>query len=141
VVALCKTQLFGHLRLRECAWQILTKGENPRITLNTMANKLLGRFYFKQTSNGNLIGEFSNNLSAEISTESCDLKGASSGYVGQYKSTWQENRKPLFANLVIAPNTANSRLFSLIWRRGGKPIFEGAGMLCDDILVGDYHDV
>jgi hypothetical protein len=30
-------------------------------------------------------------------------------------------------------------VFTLKWT--GKANFEGEGMLCDNILIGDYHDV
>jgi hypothetical protein len=103
---------------------------------------ITGRFYFKQTSNGNLIGEFSNDHSTGISTESADLKSANENlYLGKYDSTWQDNGKPgCFADLEIThkPNT-NNKIFTLKWR--GKSNFDGEGMLCDNILIGDYHDV
>jgi hypothetical protein len=110
-----------------------------------MANDLIGRFYFKKTSNGNLIGEFSNNQkNSRISTESSDLvksENANRNYIGTYNSTWQENGKPLFADLTISPKIGNNELFTLSWSRNGKPIFKGEGMLCDDILIGDYQNV
>jgi hypothetical protein len=113
-----------------------------------MANKIIGRFYLKQTSNGNLIGEWSNNTRAEIFTESCDLrekessalrKSANDRFLGVYYSTWQEGGQPCFANLTISPKTGNDKLFTLKWR--GIANFDGEGMLCDDILIGDYHQV
>ena len=39
-----------------------------------MAKLLIGQFYFKRTTNGNLVGEFSNNFENRIYTESSDLK-------------------------------------------------------------------
>jgi hypothetical protein len=105
-----------------------------------------GRFYFKTTRNGNLIGEFSNNASKEICTESCDLQppslqGANAAYSGKYYSTWQENGKPCFAELTISPKVGNI-IFTLEWRgMKGTGNFDGEGMLCDDILIGDYRSV
>jgi hypothetical protein len=109
-----------------------------------MPTNLIGRFYFKKTRNGNLIGEFSNNLSGNIiSTESADfiekVEGADGDYFGKYHSTWQENGKSYFANLEITPKVGNNKLFTLNWTRNGK-IFVGEGMLCDDILIGDYKE-
>jgi len=43
-----------------------------------------GRFWFKRTVNGNLIGEFSNNVSESISTESADLITTPESFVGVY---------------------------------------------------------
>jgi hypothetical protein len=103
--------------------------------------KVTGRFYFKQTSNGNLIGEFSNDQSTGISTESADLLGINNiDFIGTYNSTWRENRTPSFAVLEIThkPNT-NNKIFTLQWR--GVSNFDGEGMLCDDILIGDYRSV
>ena len=117
--------------------------------------KLIGRFFFKKTDNGNLIGEFSNNPGSGISTESADLipdsailkenadlkEGyANGGFVGEYNSTWQEDGKPHFAKLKIFIKTGSHKLFTLEWHRGKQLIFEGEGMLCDGILIGDYHD-
>jgi len=104
-----------------------------------MEKKIIGRFYFKQTTNGNLIGEFSNNHSTGISTESCELRERKGDYLGDYESTWQENGKPILAQLTISPKP--NGLFILEWRKGPMCIFKGEGMLCDDILIGDYHSV
>jgi hypothetical protein len=119
-------------------------GHNPR--KDYMANEIIGRFYFRRTSNGNLIGEFSNNKSGvgglpQTSTESCDLRGSDTGdYLGEYYSTWQEQGKPQFADLKISHKNGTTRLFSLEWTRSGKPIFKGEGMLCDNVLIGDYQN-
>ena len=104
-----------------------------------MANKIIGRFYFKQTSNGNLIGEFSNDHSTGISTESSELFGCKSdGFVGKYYSTWQEDRVACFADLEIAhKHNTNNKIFTLKWT--GKSGFVGEGMLCDNILIGNYR--
>jgi hypothetical protein len=98
-----------------------------------MAN-VTGRFYFKQTSNGNLIGEFSNHQSPDIYTESAD------GYIGKYYSTWREVRTPRFADLEIS-KTGSTKKFSLIWNVTGGEKYTGEGMLCGDILIGDYESV
>ena len=108
-----------------------------------MPKTISGRFYFKQTSNGNLIGEFTNYQSDRIFTESAD-QSASSGncpYLGQYNSTWQENGKSCLADLEISPTNGSNEIFSLTWREKGRTIFVGGGMLCDNILIGDYHSV
>ena len=101
--------------------------------------KINGRFYFKQTSNGNLIGEWSN-YESEPATESSDLQGEYQPTVqfnGIYNSTWQENGVAVFKELQI---TKVGNKFKLDWKDKGKtrPDFTGEGMLCDNILVGDY---
>lgn len=107
-----------------------------------MANDLLGRFYFKKTSNGNLVGEFSNNKSKSISTESADKIESFDSYIGTYNSTWQENGTMRFAKLYISQkkDTGNT-IFTLEWKVDDKLIFVGEGMFCDNILIGDYQGV
>lgn len=109
-----------------------------------MQDKTIGRFYFKQTSNGNLIGEFSNdNSQDEISTESAERKVHNDGFAGDYVSTWQENGGPCYAKLSISPKkNVWTKIFSLTWvETNGTRIFEGEGMFCGDILIGDYRNV
>jgi len=118
---------------------------------NQNQQQLLGRFFFKKTDNGNLIGEFSNNLDAIIHTESADLiKGCEEKdnecvychYHGTYNSTWQEGGEPHFKELKISKNTGkfgSNKLFSLEWSDKNVPVYVGEGMLCDGILIGDYH--
>jgi hypothetical protein len=102
--------------------------------------RIKGRFYLKQTRNGNLVGEFSNNGNTSLSTESCDSTSIvpTGSFIGNYQSTWQEGGQALFADLHII---AGGRLFELTWSRNGKVIFKGTGMLCDDTLIGDYQSV
>jgi hypothetical protein len=103
--------------------------------------KVKGRFYFKQTSNGNLLGEFSNSGSQSW-TESADATGSTTcNFVGSYQSSWQESGASFFAELTIAPKANCHNLFSLEWKRSGTLIFKGEAMLCDDILVGDYQSI
>jgi hypothetical protein len=102
-----------------------------------MSEKIIGRFYLKKTSNGNLVGEFSNDHDTRISTESCDLMGNAAGYFGEYHSTWQENGQSHFAKLTISPN--GPHLFALKWCSGTSDIFVGDGMMCDEILIGNYQ--
>ena len=115
-----------------------------------MATKVSGRFYFKLTANGNLLGEWSNrdSIAAQpTSTESADFDVSLGSpktrgtFVGSYRSTWQENGVAVFATLKIDLKPHVPDIFTLTWHSPskGKPIFNGEGMLCDDILVGDYH--
>jgi hypothetical protein len=128
---------------------------NKKINKNKiMAKKVNGRFYFKKTDNGNLIGEFSNNQDDNIYTESADLikscankECANCKYHGTYHSSWQEECEALFAELEISPKKGSAQLFTLEWFRKDSSdshkelIFVGEGMLCDGILFGDYHGV
>jgi len=106
-------------------------------------SRINGRFYFKLQTSGNLTGEFSNYLSESPSTESADrCCSQEEGYAGVYLSTWQEYEIACFANLIIEykPNT-NNTIYSLIWVSENEDIYRGEGMLCDNILIGDYHSV
>lgn len=107
-----------------------------------MSKNLIGRFYFKQTKNGNLIGEFSNNLSTRNSTESADLVLASfnqGDFVGEYNSTWQEDDNTgHFTNLSITKK--HKDIYTLQWQRDNQIIFWGEGFIANDILIGDYRD-
>lgn len=97
-------------------------------------SKIIGRFYFKQTTNGNLLGEFSNNGTKRNYTESADLLSKKEiDFVGEYNTTWYED-EACSAKLVIKLKHEN--IFTLKW--SGKSNFDGEGMLCDNILIGNY---
>lgn len=103
--------------------------------------KIIGRFYFKQTRNGNLLGEFSNYKSTRNFTESANIiSGFHSDFIGNYIATWNEN-KPTTLNLTITNKPSTNGIFSLVWSENDKPIFKGEGFIVDDILLGDYQDV
>lgn len=106
-----------------------------------MNKKLIGRFYFKKTKNGNLIGEFSNNLSKTNSTESADLiKQDTIGFNGEYASSWREDAEVKFAKLSITDKAGCKNIYTIKWEQGDIIIFWGEGFVCDDILIGDYRD-
>jgi hypothetical protein len=110
-----------------------------------MPDRTVGRFYFKRTSNGNLLGEFSNRAEPSAFTESCDLTepapNATNPYEGTYASHWREGQEACYADLTISRKQGTA-LFRLEWRgRGDAGNFDGEAMLCDDMIVGDYHSV
>ena len=102
---------------------------------------MIGRFYFRRTINGNLVGEFSNNHSTAIQTESAERNGRGTNFIGTYQSTWNDDDGPTTAVLTIRfkPRT-NTRIYLLIWREVKGATFWGEAMLCDDLLIGDYRD-
>ena len=107
-----------------------------------MSLKLIGRFFFKKTDTGNLIGEWSNNNAPDIYTESSDLQNKGDEkdklkFEGTYFSTWQEKGKPKFAELNI---THKDCKYFLLWENEGKKIFYGEGMLMGGMLIGDYRE-
>jgi hypothetical protein len=108
--------------------------------------RLIGRFYFKKTANGNLIGEYSNRdpASARSYAEAATRIACGSEWVGDYTTTWCEAPKNecVSARLEIEAKPDCVGIFSLRWRPtsvpNGKEMFVGEAMLCDDMLVGDY---
>lgn len=115
-----------------------TIGEAPRF---------IGRFYFKLTVNGNLLGEYSNNhkdcirscVEAANRTSEWPVGSEKPGekFVGEYISTWLEGKKCDKVNLTITRREGSESMFLVRWSEK----FEGQGMLCDDILIGDYRPV
>lgn len=102
---------------------------------------LIGRFYFKKTANGNLLGEFSHNRSEINSSESADILNYSDDFIGTYFTTWQENNAPRSANLKIEfKQGTGDRIYKLTWTLDNKELFLGEGFLCDKILFGDYRN-
>jgi hypothetical protein len=100
-----------------------------------MNEKLTGTFYFKQTTSRNLIGEFTNNESEGILTETATPTPSSTNeYEGNYDSVWLDTELH-HADLSIN-KTGNK--FKLKWSETGKPSYEGEGMLVDNILIGYY---
>src|SRR5574343_1715476 len=108
---------------------------------------MIGRFYFRRTNCGNLLGEFSNNLSRNnlpqrvIQTESADAINPTTDFIGTYTTTWTEVKNAINAILTISfkPET-NEQIFTLIWTENNVPIFWGEGMRCGDLLIGAYRD-
>lgn len=103
--------------------------------------KILGRFYFKRSSNGNLLGEFSNNFSETIDIEGAVAKERTIDFIGIYETYWSETDLSYPITLEIKRKIENnSFIYSLRWIENGKTIIWGEGMLCDDILIGDYRN-
>ena len=99
-----------------------------------MNNHFTGSFYFDKTVNGNLIGEFSNNGSDSIMTESATAKSNGSNFEGGYISTWFDIDLTM-ADLTI---TKKGKKYLLEWTNTGKEDFTGEGFLSGDKLIGFY---
>jgi len=101
---------------------------------------IIGQFYLKKTDNGNIIGEFSNNLSDGVYSMSGDLLEGESGFTGTYRVTWREKNEGIFTYLEISYLYENNKLFKLVWKDNKKKeLFEGEGMLSDNLLIGSYR--
>lgn len=110
-----------------------------------------GEFYFKLTSNGNLVGEFVNrDPNCIIATESAVrssmvAEGQEPGFEGTYHSTWFEENKAEAALLEITPdrdrsNQVRPRRYRLEWWNLNRNhvLFHGYGFVADHLLVGHY---
>lgn len=104
-----------------------------------MGNTLIGSFYFKKTNNGNLVGEFANNSSEAITTESANELALTKTFIGNYDSTWHDNSTH-FAKLYIhLREKDNDRIFALDWEENGVQTYKGEGFLLDkETLIGFY---
>ena len=105
---------------------------------------LIGRFYYKQTKNGNLLGEFSNNFTDENITECANIKSTfekKNKFIGSYATAWLENSAKSLI-LKIEYKTQNKEIFKLTWTnpKNNEIIFYGEGFIVDKILIGDYRD-
>lgn len=106
---------------------------------------LIGRFYFKRTATGNLLGEYSHRGSASRSVyaEAATRTRAGRGWEGTYQTVWREepNFTPVFARLEISQAEGSTVLFKVEWfddANAARRIFEGEAMECDGNLIGDY---
>jgi hypothetical protein len=100
-------------------------------------------FYFEQLESGNLVGEYVNVDMTERGTESADIVPESRlnphvPLVGKYKSSWWDGDAD-GSLLEIKKHHTGFEIFELTWTNNNTTIFEGIGMLCGDMLVGEYH--
>jgi len=110
--------------------------------------KIYGRFYYKQTQNLNLLGEFSNYTTFRNHTESADINHTNDSemkispqpFIGEYTATYQTDNEAYLLKLSISyKSNSNNSIFTLKWTdKSNKTVFEGEGFLVDNLLVGDY---
>jgi len=101
---------------------------------------VLGSFYFQLTNNGNLLGEYMNNKSTRVTTESADFIGEfHDSFIGDYQTTWFDGTGQNML-LSIRLKNENRNIFRLDWRIGNIIHFVGEGFLSNDQLIGTYWD-
>lgn len=105
--------------------------------------KIIGSFYLKQTSNGNLTGEYTNNTLFTVSTESAVLKEAGTEpFSGRYFSTWYERDVAYSAELIIKPleNVSHTNAkYMLVWiDKVTGPVYEAEAFVAEGMLIGHY---
>ncbi len=107
--------------------------------------KVTGRFYFKKTDNGNLQGEYSNNFTTKVYTESATIISDYTGknnFVGSYNASWVESNEieSFSACLEINKKENSINIYSLIWKHSENILFTGEAMLSDGMLIGNYQN-
>ena len=103
---------------------------------------IVGRFYFKQTSNYNLIGEYSNNLSENNLSECANkVDEITEQFIGKYITTWFDNESISLDLIISHKKKSNKSIFTLNWQnRNDEIYFYGEAFLVDEILIGDYRN-
>ncbi len=103
-----------------------------------------GRFCFIRTQNGNLLGEYSNQLSRFNATECAELRRRDEEeppFAGTYRSTWLEDDGPEDMLLTIGPRPSErDSIYKLTWSRGTEVVFYGEAFVFNDVLIGNYWD-
>ena len=104
-----------------------------------------GWFYFKQSDSGNLIGEYGHEYSPlGVYTESGEFVKGDQDILknpnaknAEFESTWMDpNTTPTWGKLEVE---RNGRIFKVKWSYKTGPVFEGKGILCDGVLIGEFH--
>lgn len=109
-------------------------------------SEIIGSFYLKKTSNGNLKGEFTNNRHYTVFTERAELREKGIfPFIGKYFSTWDEIDGPDSSYLTIGflSNAKHSNAkYELIWHdENNKVRFRGEALLAEGMLIGHYVSV
>lgn len=100
-----------------------------------MKKDFTGVFYFERTTNSNLLGEFSNNESEIIMTESAIASGGTNDFEGDYTTSWFDFK----VNGVNMKIKRTGNKYEITWLdNDGKPIFKGEGFLAGNKLIGFY---
>ena len=102
---------------------------------------MIGNFNYIKNKSGNIIGEFTNNLTSKIYSECSNLiEGNLLEFTGIYRSIWEENNTPYISKLVIEKNKDFKS--NLIWYdNDNNIIFKGEGFIFKNTLTGYYQDV
>jgi hypothetical protein len=100
-----------------------------------------GRFYFRLTDAGNLLGEYSNtdlDVTRPESASRNDFSGTG-GFAGDYVSTWIEPPgRGMVAQLRIRPKPKPSTQFALEWEVSGTVEFRGEAFVNAGLMIGNY---
>ncbi|MBS1511088.1 MAG: hypothetical protein JST86_09615 [Bacteroidetes bacterium] len=99
---------------------------------------LIGAFNFTRDNiNGNLSGEFFNNLTGVARIETATPLNPTSEFTGQYNTAWRDSDRK---TATLSIRNINNTKYQLEWidDRGGL-LFEGEGIVTNEVLWGYYH--
>ncbi|MFC7523130.1 hypothetical protein ACFQRK_04205 [Parapedobacter sp. GCM10030251] len=102
-------------------------------------SKDIGSFWLQLTQNGNLVGEFIDNVTKKIVTESADCRERDKldSFVGTFGSTWLESDRPKSMVLEIDKNRSGTD--ELTWSdKNGVRNYGEAFLSGEEKLVGTY---
>lgn len=110
--------------------------------------QIIGSCIFRNEGDGCLSSKYQHGDSKESPfMEVCKLTSdfvQKDPFIGTYRTVWlEDNNNTVIATLVISRNPSNRNIFNLRWFEKTKPtntIFEGTGMLYNDLLVAAYWD-
>ena len=110
-----------------------------------MANKnLVGTFVFRNEGDGCLTSKYFHGNQDYPFVEACKRQRSSKpkedGFDGLYTTVWiQDDNIPQDSELRIRWNKKGNT-YNLTWSDNKKIIFQGIGMIYDELLVGAYWD-
>lgn len=103
----------------------------------------IGNFYFEQTENLNLLGEYTNTGMRTIDVETANVledNEDSLAFSGKYQTVWFDDVKPVNCILdIIAHETPNK--YKLTWTINNRVLFTGEGFVRKGVLMGFYRSV
>jgi len=113
-----------------------------------LSNQIIGSFVFRHEGDGCLTSKYHHGDSMECPfTEACKLIGSANPndrFAGTFRAVWlEDNNAHIPAELFIERHPANNNIYRLFWsdkNNNNRLIFEGTGMLFDNLLVGTYWD-
>ena len=100
---------------------------------------IIGNFYFQQTENGNLLGEYTNTSIKKIYTEfAIPITNFEIPFIGKFNSTWFEEDNLLIISSILEIEKISNFKYDLKWKNDNKIIFIGEGFVKDNMLIGFY---
>lgn len=104
--------------------------------------RVIGSFHFRLTNSGNLIGEYINNHSNIILTESANRVNPTDNkpvFEGNYVTSWLEGNRPQ-SNRISINRIQDTNMFSIIWATiRGEITFQGKGTFMDENIIYGYY--